>query len=80
MKKIILEPTGNVKSFYNKAYILEDEEGNATLYSYETPIIRRNTDGSLTRLYNGWTATTGRHIKAFCNLTKQEFLKIKMEG
>ena len=68
-----LHPTDARKSFYDKALIQEDH-GSATLYSYGTPIVKRDINGRLTRSYFGeWTLTTGRHIKAFCGLNKAEF-------
>lgn len=67
------------KSFYGKACVLVDfSTGDETLYSYDTPIVRRHGDGSLARLYDGWSATTGRHIKAFCGLTKREFMALPL--
>lgn len=63
---------------YKKAYILIEHDSE-TLFSYDTPIIRKNNDGTLTRLYDGWTATTGRHIKNFCGLNKKQFLEINLE-
>ena len=61
------------KSFYGKAKIVIDDNGNETLYSYDTAIITRNADGTLVKHWHGWTATTGRHIKAFCGLNKAEY-------
>ena len=49
---------------------------NITLYSYNTPIIKKLVDGSLVKLWEGWTATTGRHIKAFCGLSKTEYMNL----
>lgn len=67
------------KSFYKKAYIHinTDEYNNyiITLYSYNTPILSID-NGVFKRLWNGWSATTGRHIKAFCGFTKKEFFEI----
>lgn len=51
------------KSFYGKAYI-EETEDDITLYSYCTPIIKVS-DEKITALWNGWSMTTGRHIKEF---------------
>ena len=31
---------------------------------------------SLYKLWNDWTATTGRHIKAFCGLSKAEYMSL----
>ena len=78
MEKYYLMPTNSQKSFYNKA-IVTIENGVETLYSYNTPIIKRLENGTLVRLYDGWTVTTGKHIKAFCGLNKQEFLKIELD-
>lgn len=77
MTTYYLKPVNNQKSFYNKATVTI-KNGIETLYSYNTPIIKRLDNGTLVRLYDGWTATTGKHIKAFCGLNKQEFLKIEL--
>lgn len=75
-KRYYLEPRNGQKSFYNKAEVEVDSSGNETLYSYRVPIIKRSCNGELTRLYDGWSATTGRHIAAFCGLNKAEFAKL----
>ena len=61
------------KSFYGKAKVEIKDDGTETLYSYGTPIIRRNPDGTLKRLWFGWSATTGKHIISFCGLNKKQF-------
>lgn len=71
--------TQNQKSFYGKAKVMTGTDGTEILYSYDTPIISRSTDGTLKRLYNGYTTTTGKHIKAFCRLNKQDFLALSIE-
>ena len=76
MKIYELSPTDGRKSFYGKAKVIIDDNGTETLYSYGTPIISRSTNGELTRLWSDWSATTGRHIKAFCNLNKASFLAL----
>jgi hypothetical protein len=76
MRKYELIPTDGRKSFYGKAYVIIDEDGTETLYSYDTPIIRRHKDGTLERLWDGWSATTGRHISAFCGLNKKGFMEL----
>ena len=75
MKMYELIPTNGRKSFYGKAKVVIDG-GAETLYSYDTPIIRRDADCTLTRLYDGWTATTGNHIKSFCGLDKAGFMAL----
>ena len=67
-----LTPDDGRKSFYGKCYVEVDADGAETLYSYGTPIITR-CNGVLKRLWDGWSATTGRHIRAFCGLNKSGF-------
>lgn len=71
-----LIPTDGRKSFYKKANVEVDLDGTQTLYSYNIPVIRRSPRGELTRLWNGWSATTGRHIASFCGLNKSAFEKL----
>lgn len=68
-----LTPNDSHKSFYKKAMVHVDDNGARTLYSYNTPIIRIDENGVMTRLWYGYSATTGRHIRAFCGLNKREF-------
>lgn len=77
MKIYELKPITSQKSFYGKAVVLVDDDGNETLYSYNTPIIKRLVNGSLVRLWDGWTATTGKHIKAFSGLNKAAFIRLE---
>lgn len=77
MKKYELTPTNNQASFYGKAKVVVDDDGTEVLLSYDTPIIRRTAGGELERLwFDGWTATTGRHIKSFCGLNKKQFMEL----
>ena len=52
------------------------ENGDETLFSYETPIMTKTNNGEYHRHYDDWTATTGRHIKAFCGMNKYEFTEM----
>lgn len=76
MKMYELMPTNGHKSFYGKAKVVIEDNGTETLYSYDTPIVSRDKNGKLKKLYNGWSVTTGTHIKAFCGLNKAEFQKL----
>ena len=76
MEKIWLEPNDGRKSFYKKAYVIE-EVGSRTLYSYNTPILREDATG-YTRLWDGYSATTQRHINAFCGMGKKEFTSMEV--
>ena len=71
-----LMPDDSHKSFYGKAIVRENEDGSETLLSYGTEIITREADGTLVPLYNDWTVTTGRHVRAFCGLSKREYFKL----
>lgn len=76
MKRYELAPTDDRKSFYKKAFVEIQDDGTETLFSYDTAIIERTSQGELKRLYDGWTATTGRHIKAFCGMNKKQFMEL----
>ena len=53
------------KSFYNKAYVVDDNDGNSTLYSYNTPVCRI-ANGKVELLPKwDYSATTLRHVKDF---------------
>lgn len=73
------------KSFYGKAKVVVLENGNEVLYSYGTPIIYKDLNKDrVYRLWNDWSATTGRHIKAFIGLNKKgyqalEYRKMEIE-
>lgn len=73
-----LTPIDGRKSFYGKAKVTVDTDMAETLYSYDTPIVKRFSDGALIRLWDGWSATTGRHIKAFCGLNKKQYQELSL--
>lgn len=55
----------NQKSFYGKALVDETEDG-ITLYSYNTPIVTVGAlYGEITVHWDGWSVTTGKHLKEF---------------
>lgn len=68
-----LVPNDSHKSFYGKAKVTVLKDGTMILKSYETDVARIEKDGTVTRLWSGWSATTGRHIRAFCGMDKKEF-------
>lgn len=74
-----ISPNDSRKSFYGKAKVYVTDSGDEILISYDTPVLMRTTDGKLIRLWDGWSATTGRHIKAFANLNKAEFCALSQE-
>ncbi len=77
MKTYELQPTNNQKSFYGKATVIIEND-TETLKSYSTLIIKRTKSGELVRLWDGWSATTGKHIAAFCGLNKKQFLALPL--
>lgn len=70
MKQFNLVPIcDNAKSFYGKAIVIQKHNGDLELKSYET-IVARVSEGKLYRLWDGYSATTMRHIKSFCELCR----------
>ena len=70
-----ISPVGNQKSFYGKAHLLELSNGMRVLKSYDTLILVK--DGKrLLKLWDDWSATTGKHIYSFCGLRKKDFDKL----
>ena len=56
-----------VKSFYGKAKVIE-KDGETILQSYDTIVCKIDKNGKLVRMWNGYSATTMRHINAFIEL------------
>lgn len=52
------------KSYYGKASVVE-WNGEKILVSYETPVCKIDRGGRFVRLWNGYSATTMRHINSF---------------
>lgn len=76
MKRYELSPTDGHKSFWGKAFVEVAADGSETLYSYNTLILKRTAAGELVKLWDGWSATTGRHIAAFCGLNKASYMSL----
>lgn len=81
MKEYYLKPLPeqNQIDFYRKAKVVVQDDGSETLYSYDTAVLRKNVDGTYTRLWDSYSTTTGKHIKAFSGMTKKEFDKLPLE-
>lgn len=87
-----LTPKDGRKSFYGKAKVIVAGDGPNLycfcgcefLISYDSAICVRDTDGNILRLpcawteRDNWSATTGRHIAAFCGLNKKKFLDLPL--
>ncbi len=74
-----LIPNDSHKSFYGKAKISFNNDGSKILYSYNTPVMLEAADGTLHRLWAGYSATTGRHIRAFCGVDKKTWENMEVE-
>ena len=74
-----LKPTTNQKSFYGKAQVIVSSDGAQFLKSYETIVLKRKPDGELVRTWQGWSATTGKHIAAFAGINKKQYLALPLE-
>ena len=74
-----LKPTTNQKSFYGKAQVIVSSDGTQFLKSYETIVLKRKPDGELVRTWDGWSATTGKHIAAFAGINKKQYLALPLE-
>jgi hypothetical protein len=71
-----LPPAGGAKSFYGKAKVIINDDKSEVLVSYETPVLRKTPEGYYVRLTDRWSATTGRHIKAYSGLNKDYFFSL----
>lgn len=80
MKTYELTPNDRHKSFYGKAKVVIDDDGNKTLYSYGTRIITETAAGEYIKHWDDWSATTGRHIAAFCGLNKKTYTALPYNG
>lgn len=67
MKRYELIPNRNRKSFYGKAEVIEQDNGDIELRSYNT-IVARIRHGKFERLWDGYSATTMNHINSFLAL------------
>jgi hypothetical protein len=77
MKMYDLIPQNERKSFYGKAKVEVLDDGKEILYSYNTPIVEKASDGTLKRLYFAEPSmTTCAHIRSFCGLDKKGFMKL----
>ena len=71
-----LQPKTSQKSFYGKARVTVYSDGSKVLTSYSTDVARIDANGNVFKLWTGWSATTGKHIAAFCGLNKKEFANL----
>ena len=73
-------PEQHQKSFYDRAIVYEYLDGREVLFSYGTKILEKLDDSTFIRVYDGWSQTTGKHIKAFSGLNKKSFFDLPYKG
>lgn len=66
MKTFTLNPVNSRKSFYGKCAVIE-ENGIASLKSYETIVAEYNTITKEMKVNGYYSQTTASHINAFLN-------------
>ena len=72
-------PEQNQKSFYGKAKVYITKSGDEYLTSYDEVVAKKSSEGRTTRIWDSWSLTTGKHIKAFLGLNKREFEALPKE-
>lgn len=65
MKTFYLHPVDGRKSFYRKACVTVTKAGEKVLRSYTTDVCKITADGQFVRMWNGYSATTMRHVNSF---------------
>lgn len=68
MKKIFDLPVcgyDRAKSFYGKAKVIETDNGEKVLQSYNTFVCRITAAGRFVRMWGGYSVTTMRHVNSF---------------
>lgn len=53
------------KSFYGKATVTVNDRGDSVLQSYNTNVAMITESGDFVRLWDGYSATTMRHVNEF---------------
>lgn len=73
------------KSFYRKAFVIEDEKGNLYLQSYDT-IVCGIINGIFKKFWDGYSRTTQNHVNDFRKsqhmetLCKKEWESLSLVG
>ena len=68
-----VNPGSIQKSFYGKCFVyIPEDNSKKVLFSYNTPILTETASGFV-KHWDAWSQTTGRHVKAFCGLSKKEY-------
>ena len=57
------------KSFYGKAKVIEKDNGEKVLQSYNTEVCKISSNGEFVRLWDGYSVTTMRHVNSFLSFS-----------
>ena len=69
----ILKPAYGNKSFYGKAKVIE-ADGVKYLKSYDTIVCAITPDGNFEKLWDGWSATTTKHVNSFRSIYGLDYI------
>jgi hypothetical protein len=53
----------------SSAWIKQMSDGSVVLQSFATDVVRKNPDGTYTRLWHSWSTLTNKHVHAWCGKT-----------
>lgn len=67
------------KSFYGKCSVYENERGEMALRSYRTIVMTTDVRGKLHRHWDGWSATTARHLWSAFGIGTDEYRRMEVE-
>ena len=65
VREFKINPVDGQKSFYGKAVVREWLWGEKELFSYDKLVCEIDSNGNFRRIWNGYSATTMKHINAF---------------
>ena len=75
----------SANSFYGKAKVIEYEGGTKILESYKTKVVKLAKNGTIKRLWDGYSMTTLRHVNEFLaqnginkKLTKKDWMEMEV--
>lgn len=73
-----LTPNDSHKSFYGKAKVISTD-GIEQLQSYDTIVASMDNKGVIHRHWGDWSATTGRHLRAWQGIDKKQWDNMEVE-
>ena len=79
MKYAIYEPECDRKDWYGKCAIYQIENGEKALRSYRTIVMTQDAEGNLHRHWDGWSATTARHVWRGFHVDTKSYRKMEVE-